>query len=907
MIVCFLILLLIDYSRGSFIPDKNDYNAYGSKTALNDILLVQAQNDRTPPTFLIRFAPYENTETSLECLINFPNMTDNYIYSVGVGKRPMKNETYFFFIGELIHGQNGAFIGIVKYNNINDTNNESLLCKSSFSYYLQYFYNYEHQEHYILAVEPRGLIAYGFSNQFILIFNSRNTSTLESWNKNLTWPDASFIPHAVDISEKFGVIAGFVRRTNSAILQYDPIIYLINFNSTRHPIVTDEYKPIATPGTWQDLLTNSHANIYSAKHDMSISISDHGDVLVGMQFINRVFLFSVNIINPINLIYESRNTNGRSLGNGKAVAWLENGGLAAILVSSYTLNYQWLSSQVYLYDMTSSTYNSNSTPISVFPNNHQTLPTRLSSVILNIIASSSSLAVLDDRGHIVILIPTPAGYYLSVKDTGSTVLITSPEPCISGTYKNRSGITDCILCPRGTKNPGRFTTSCIPCSPGSFCSLGAADEVPESVLETTLQVLAYPKSPESTIFEEILLENVFSIRPGRCVLISPLFWTLIVASVGLIIVVINILLKFFIKHPKSKRIGKLLTRLFKHTDLINEGELWVGGLASFCIIVLVSFAHIFSHLYYKQYPIETSSDSSFACDLSLRNARFETSVQSLSVPHSHAEQEMFELMNNQEFILNVDFVNTLINCDAISIQMQLGKTWSTIRWLTCQNKNSILSLSIPLPYQHISVQILLEDIRTIGALRIGLAGDGHENENFTLKELNFYQSFSKNGQILAQTLPIALSITKVINETEPLADEESDFGGIFIPTFAVDLNSLFLSANQYIRNTLASTTVSIVLIETPYYIKNLQRPIVTRTEIIFNNLLFTLVCLELFGLIFVLFKLILKPLYDLFRRIISRRNSKKSIDAINKDGDIKSNVQLPTMDDHIEDVLTYSF
>lgn len=77
----------------------------------------------------------------------------------------------------------------------------------------------------------------------------------------------------------------------------------------------------ATLNTWQDLLTNSDANVYSSKYEISVDINENGLVLVGMQFINRVFLFSVNKTRPIQLNYISRNTNGRSLGNEKSVAW----------------------------------------------------------------------------------------------------------------------------------------------------------------------------------------------------------------------------------------------------------------------------------------------------------------------------------------------------------------------------------------------------------------------------------------------------------------------------------------------------------------------------------------------------------------------------------------------------------
>ncbi|CAF5170820.1 unnamed protein product, partial [Rotaria sp. Silwood1] len=90
------------------------------------------------------------------------------------------------------------------------------------------------------------------------------------------------MPHAVDISNNFGIIAGFIQNDSHERVKYSPIIYLLNFNSSnRHPIVVDQYMPIASSGTWQDLLSNSDANIYSAKYDMSISINSLGDVLVG--------------------------------------------------------------------------------------------------------------------------------------------------------------------------------------------------------------------------------------------------------------------------------------------------------------------------------------------------------------------------------------------------------------------------------------------------------------------------------------------------------------------------------------------------------------------------------------------------------------------------------------------------
>ncbi|CAF4103030.1 unnamed protein product [Rotaria socialis] len=693
-----------------------------------------------------------------------------------------------------------------------------------------------------------------------------SSDVLDLWSANLTWPDATFIPHAVDVTKNFGVISGFIYNGMNSTVKYSPMIYLFNFNSSNErPIVVNEYKPITTPGTWQDLLTNDNANFYSAEYDMSVSINQYGDVLVGMPFINRVLLFSVNISKPTQLYFVSRNTNGRALGNGKSIAWLNNG-IAALVVNVYTLDYDWLTSQIQVYDIRTFGYNSNSTPLLIFPNNHEKIPKSLDPVFINIVSSPSSLALLDNSGHILIFLPTLPGFYLTVKDTGTMPLITTSRACIPGTFKNQSGIHDCTLCPSGMKNPGNFTTFCIPCSSDSFCPLGSVNDVPQSALENVIQAVPYPKSPESVVFEEILIKNMFLIGSNRCVVISPLFWTLIVGTLAVGVLIIMGISKYIIKDPRKKRTRELIKKIFRHTDLFGEGELWVGGLASFSAITLVCFAYAFSSHFMRQYPIETSSDSYFACDTTIRNAKFQTGLQSLAIPFSKPDQQMFDLLDNQTLILNVDFVNTFIKCDAISIDALLDLVWSTIRWLNCDNINSTLSLSVQLPYQHVSIQVNIADAKIIGALRIGLYGDKHESENYVLKQLKFYQSFFKNGSILARNLPVAVSLTKVINETLSIDGGESIFSGIFIPTFTVDHNSLFFTEDQFARSTLTVTTLNIAISETLYYVKNLQEPIAKSSEIIFQNLLFTTVCLELFGLIFLLFRLLLKPMYYCIRR-----------------------------------------
>ncbi|CAF3904236.1 unnamed protein product [Rotaria sordida] len=630
---------------------------------MNEILLVQAQNGRDSPSFFIQLLQYNNTQTSSQCFINYPNSSQNYyVYTVAVGKKPNKNQIQFFFAGEWINGSSRPFIGIAKYNLTNDLSDSSNSCANSFSYSIQYLDNYEHQEYYVIGVEPKGLLAYGFANEFVTIFDSQNVSILESWNSSLTWSNSSFKPCAVEISDNFGIIAGFVQNGLEERVKYSPIIYLLNFNSSnRHPIVVDQYIPIATPGTWQDLLTYSNVNIYSAINSMSISINSRGNVLVGMPFINRVFLLSVNISDPRKLTYISRNTGGRSLGNGKSVAWLNDGNMTAILVNTYSLTYQWTSSKIYFYDMISSTYNSNSTPLSVFPNYHQLVPDSFSFTFLNIISSSISLTLMDDKGNLLIFYPTPPGFFPSITDTGSVPLITSTEACLPGMYKDQYGINDCILCPTGTKNPGNSSIKCMLCANGSFCSLGSVDEIPQSALETVVQVIAYLKSPE----------------------------------------------------------------------------------------IMVCFAYSFSDIFYRQYPYETSSGSYFDCEESIRNAKFETGLQSLAIPRSHTETPMFEctleIPSAFDYVSGVHQISNSIDKTKIDIDNLTCKT-SIDSYEECYKYATEL-----VPYKYVGV-----GIETIMLLRLKLKAVNQPllnsslywNEEDRFKPFNNLMSSRNECQIL---------------------------------------------------------------------------------------------------------------------------------------------------------------
>ena len=73
---------------------------------------------------------------------------------------------------------------------------------------------------------------------------------------------------------------------------------------------------------------------------------------------------------------------------------------------------------------------------------------------------------------------------------------------------------------------------------------------------------------------------------------------------------------------------------------------------------------------------------------------------------------------------------------------------------------------------------------------------------------------------------------------------------------------MFIDAARYVTSAnLTSTTLTLAISETSYYIKNVQSPIAKKPEVIFRTLLFSFLCLEMCAMTFLIFKLIIVPLY----------------------------------------------
>jgi hypothetical protein len=689
--------------------------------------------------------------------------------------------------------------------------------------------------------------------------------TVSSQFGNVTWLDTSFLPHAVDVDHSsLIVIVGYVGDSNS---KYIPCAYLLNIsNSTFNVLDTWLYRP-PTNTSWQATLTNWDADVYAPKYDMSVSINDAGNqVLLGIQITNTIVLLDIDRTNQKFGSSLQTLSNGKAIGMGKAVGWLDTN-LILVLVNTYSLNYIWSSSQVFVYNITvPNSFN----VTSIFPNVQQTLTSVFGPILLSLVVTENgTLVMLDSDGNYYVLLPSPAGSF-SDSSSGTS---SSSLPCIAGTFTSQSGILPCSLCPSGTTTAGFIGQSlCIPCENDTFCPLGAAFgniSLSSSLLMNINQVRAYPVSPQSIRFDNILIENMLTIPSApmhHCLLVSALFWAIIVISLGLLIWIIMFIFKRYVTNPIGKKTHQRMKRFFKRTDLIGEGEMVIGGLFTFGIFVLLVFAYTFSNLYLHRYPIEeVNGDANFACDRTLTNAQFSSGLMAIGIPPNDDEASIFTMLDAQPFTLNIYFINTLFKCTDVTVT-QIKDINLPMSISSCSDSDSSVFFSVLLPSHSINLQVSVTGSNTIGGARIGLEGPGVKTENetlnsaYTLVDLSFAQTLSVSGHVLTQQPSCTLEITKVINRTYSLEEEgETEFSGVWLPIISGSLDQMFVDESEYKYATSTSTILSIVISETSYYVLNTQRPIATEDEVIFANLLFTIVCLEIFGLGFLIFKLIIFP------------------------------------------------
>ncbi len=583
--ICYIILAFILTLHQVSLYEKvaNDFDRYGIKIAFNDRLVVTANN--LDVSFNIQLSPFPSETT---CKVNTRssvyqtneqilalNSSCDFIYSVVVPKyHPLEKAPYFVY--NCIDRFGNNVIGF--YTDMNNNNSCNFEMKDS----RVVSGNYSTQDNFILCMAPDAGGVYGIADDFLIYYN---LSSFEILIVSLIGIGLS--PRACDTissnntvnNSVFAVIAGYLQTDDWGaqemlyLVSLNPIALIDNFE-----IPSVLYFPLGDPrrNHWV-----AKSRVYLPQNSLSVSIASHsGRVLVGVQSLNAVVLLSLNnATNPTGFLSNSSlvtsKQNGVSMGYGKSVAWLdEDGQRAAILANNYSYaTYQWISSSVHVYDIGTDGFNDSSQPIIIYPNSQQILQPQLSPSFIRLVSSFGHVALFDDQGTSFVLLSSPPGTYPTTFIPNS---FSVEAPCIPGTYSDQYGIELCIPCPNGTYSSGG-AIHCSECdsSMNTYCSYGAIAPIKYDDIIVFPRDESYPDSPDGIIFDDILLQNMFTLsrQSGHCSVVSPLTWVLVVIGLALILLAIIELSAYYSRnHSHRKRVKSIA----KHMDLIGEGK--VGSL-----------------------------------------------------------------------------------------------------------------------------------------------------------------------------------------------------------------------------------------------------------------------------------------------------------------------------------------
>lgn len=482
----------------------------------------------------------------------------------------------------------------------------------------------------------------------------------------------------------------------------------------------------------------------------------------------------------------------------------------------------------------------NNHPLIIYPNNQQTIPSvNFASPphsILTIVSWKSHLGLVFDAGAALLVSVSPPGYYsITIDDNLSDISVSVSVPCIPGTRRNTTSFGPCLLCPPNTKNNGTSVIECESCTRNDslLCLRGSLIEISLDNVTNYNQAISYPNSPDLVEFDDILPHDIFSftISSSYCLVISPLFWAFLAVGLGFIIFIIMCILICF---PRCKPQRLCLKKLFKHIDLIGEGELWFGGLVTLAIVVLLVFTCKFSVSFAHLYPIETISsdvETTNSCHSKLSNAKFTSGLQLLSIIQHKMEKPIFKMLDEQNITLTVQFISTGFLCHHVTMKQNLHRKHEIVsNHFNCSydTKTSILSISTLLPQHIVNMQFDLIGPYFIGGLRICLEGpsNAEDNDKYTLQELHFCQFFYTDNETLTINPTIDIKMTKVINRTIGYTvSDDMTFSGIWIPTLTVKTLSdilLFDKSGDYIRYLSDRVTLVVDITESEFFMKNTQ-------------------------------------------------------------------------------------
>jgi len=725
----------------SFSDDfGNDYCPYMSLMASSKDSIIYT-NVQTSKFYVTRQAQHNGSK----CEIPF---NETSICGISVGKDQNFTTQWFIYWG-FDENYKTYYLRTVYYSELSP---HKCLYNYTNIYYL-------HTDSLVFKVSNDGFMAYGFDYNFVYIYDLQLNLIHEV---SPITGSLAFTPCDISLTKtnNQAIAVGYLKDGNlSSALMYATVC-LWELNSIYYSIVIINCTRLHNIGY--------HFSEYHPGPKLSVDINEN---LIAIGNSARrsieIYMFDNTGITNKHIFQSHVETN--------SICWLPDGHRIAA-VAHLTSTSPWSQSQIQIYDLNLMIHD---WPEFIFPNNQQELDSWSFKNPVFILVSPwqqwNSLIILMNTQKVLVILSTIPGSYadplsnswfdnpwvwigLKTRRHGEQ----SANSCWPGMYKEEDNIIPCQICPPRTKSEAN-ATRCHPCDQLSFCPLASVANSNITDMIDIQEEPSYPRSPDSTQFEDILLTNMFSIgNSSHCIALSPLFWTLIVLSIGILILLIIGILKFF---PQSHKHRMMIKQIFRQTDFIGQGEFWIGGLMSFSLLVLLIFAFLFSNEYANLYPSEESNIPKMVCDPTFRNARFDSSLKLLTARRSPEEQVMFDMLDNQSFTLIVNFVNTNFDCDLLNILEGTGQNLhEPVSPMTCNKLNSSQIVHTSIPSSHeVTFRYSIKHFSPIGGLYICLMGPGNVSDHGMniLRNMTFCKWIANENETIGHQPEIVLLNTKV--------------------------------------------------------------------------------------------------------------------------------------------------
>jgi hypothetical protein len=244
-------------------------------------------------------------------------------------------------------------------------------------------------------------------------------------------------------------------------------------------------------------------------------------------------------------------------------------------------------------------------------------------------------------------------------------------------------------------------------------------------------------------------------------------------------------------------------------------------------------------------------------------------MQALGTPVPDDAKEIFNLLASQKFHLIVTLLNTIVDTNVIVTQT-VGLITQQLSTVLSVPIDGCLAISCNLTANIATITLTILSSQAIGGVAISLWAPGIVGVNNQVKELNFSYSFTMLNRTMSQQPSFDMELIQVINETKPLSSSAaSQYSGLWIPAFSQDEDLNFQTQSYYEQYHInPSTILTIDISQADYYIYNSEQPIIRSASVIFKNLLFASMCLEIFAFAFLFFKLFVIPVLKIIRQLI---------------------------------------